>query len=343
MSTLPMVVEDIDATWLSNALGRDVTSVRIREVLWGTATKVLLDATVGDGDIALCVKGGFIEEIRPLAAAGYLVEARFFADIAPKLDARLPRCWYSGADPDHDQAVVILDDLTATGVRFGCPTVPWTPDLVALALELQAAWHAATWGGQGLSGQDWLADGPTMIRHNIRAIFSEDSWNHHLAMPKAAVIPEQLRDRRRVLHGIERMWALDDTDTVTALTHGDAHLGNTYVEADGSPGFLDWQSASIGPWSSDVGYFLGGALSIEDRRNHEQGLLREYLNVLSAHGVAAPDFDDAWLAVRRRHLHGLCWLLIPEQMQPTDYSAAMAERYAAAAMDHDTLELLAAT
>jgi hypothetical protein len=338
---LPMKVEDITSEWLGRALARDVSAVEIRTVLHGTATKVLVSAGTDDGPLDLCVKGGFDEAIRPLAAQGYLTEARFFSEVAPSLGCPLPRCWYSGADESAGQGIVVLDDLGAAGARFGRPTEPWHPDLVARALELLARLHAGAWGGRGLDRLSWLRAGPEMIRHNITAILSEESWAYHLAKPKGKLVPEPLLDRARVLRGIERMWVHDDRDDAArTLTHGDAHLGNTYVDADGTPGFLDWQSAAIGPWSSDVGYFLGGALSVDDRRTHDQDLIRLYLAALAAGGGPHLGFDEAWMAVRRRHLHGLCWLLIPEQMQPEDYSAAMAERYATAAIDHDTLGLL---
>src|SRR3546814_7238951 len=54
------------------------------------------------------------------------------------------------------------------------------------------------------------------------------------------------------------------------LLHGDAHVGNTYVLPDGSVGFLDWQVVRRGCWSQDVGYFLVGALTQDDRREHER-------------------------------------------------------------------------
>jgi aminoglycoside phosphotransferase (APT) family kinase protein len=50
------------------------------------------------------------------------------------------------------------------------------------------------------------------------------------------------------------------------LLHGDPHIGSTYVLPDDDVGFLDWQMARRGNWSLDLGYFLQGALTIEDRR-----------------------------------------------------------------------------
>ena len=62
-------------------------------------------------------------------------------------------------------------------------------------------------------------------------------------------------------------------------------------------GFLDWQVARRGNWSLDLGYFLQGALTVDDRRRSERALLEEYREAL---GLPA-DGD----AVNRRDLAAL--------------------------------------
>ena len=54
------------------------------------------------------------------------------------------------------------------------------------------------------------------------------------------------------------------------VMHGDPHVGNTFYERDGRPGFLDWQTTMIGPSTHDVVYFIVGAMTVEDRRAHLQ-------------------------------------------------------------------------
>ena len=47
---------------------------------------------------------------------------------------------------------------------------------------------------------------------------------------------------------------------------------------------VDWQTPSIGPAMRDASYFLCGGLSVEDRREHEEALVRAYHDELLAHG-----------------------------------------------------------
>src|SRR3546814_6392416 len=61
------------------------------------------------------------------------------------------------------------------------------------------------------------------------------------------------------------------------INPGDMHLGNLYVDADGTPGFLDAQPR-LGAWSIDVSYFLIAGLDLVDRRRWEGALLAPYLS-----------------------------------------------------------------
>ena len=93
------------------------------------------------------------------------------------------------------------------------------------------------------------------------------------------------------------------------LLHGDAHVGNTYLLPDGDVGFLDWQVARRGNFSLDLGYFLQGALTTEDRRHHERTLLETYRDALELPADELPSADEIWLRYRASVAHGLTlWL-----------------------------------
>jgi hypothetical protein len=161
-----------------------------------------------------------------------------------------------------------------------------------------------------------------------------------LEVPDPQPMPAAFRDRERIRRAIFEMWRLDDTEGVPCLAHADAHIGNTYVDAKGHPRFIDWQGACIAPAIDDVSYFVTGALTVEDRRAHEQSLLRYYLDRLVAEGGPKLGFDDAWLDYRRHTVHGFLWVLTPPEMQAPVRVRAMGDRYVAALEDHETLRLL---
>src|SRR3546814_18839472 len=65
---------------------------------------------------------------------------------------------------------------------------------------------------------------------------------------------------------------------------GDCHQGNTYVMPNGERVWLDWPLVSKGrPWR-DLTYMTMGALTIEERRSSERGLLAHYLSAPTTTG-----------------------------------------------------------
>ena len=373
-TALPLTVEDLTAQWFRAALplpaGVTVAAADVESIIWGTATKVFVRLAYDGGDGAglpdtVCVKGGFNPNLRPMAGPGYLAEALFFAQLAPRLDVPLPRCWFADQDPATGQGIVVQEDLRTTGAEFPTMVDPLTPETVAGALRVLASCHAATWNEHGLDASLWLTVGSPVQRQIIQIMLGEDHWKYHLGLPRGGGLPTAMLDRERVLAGFERLWAGDDA-APKALSHGDAHMGNLYCahgsSPDGSsrcdwgpqpqspagasaghrpePAFLDWQGVCRAPWADDVTYLIGGALEPDERRAHERELLAGYLEALRSEGVEPPEPDAAWADYRRHHLHGFVWLLVPEAMQPEPVCAAMGRRYAIACDDHRVFEAL---
>jgi len=331
-----MTPDELTADWLSSALQTTVTSAEIEHIVWGTATKVLMRLTYADDTGlpgAVCVKGPFDEKLRGFGVdTAYAIESDFFAKVAPDLDAPLPRCLYAR------DGIVILEDLAAAGATFGDPLEPWDADRVGAALEVQAAWHRATWGAvNGPVGG--LTVGASAVRAAAEVLLGADHWSATFSSEHAPKIPAEIDDRERILAGFRRLWERDAAGPL-ALAHGDAHVGNTYIDSAGRPRFLDWQGVCRAPAFYDVAYFIGGALEPDDRRAHEQELVRHYLAALSAGGGPTVGFDDAWLDYRRYTLHGFLWAVTPPVMQPPDKVKAMGERHALAIADHDSLASL---
>jgi hypothetical protein len=150
---LPLNIEQITPQWLGAVLSRPDRAVVVREVagtgvVWGTATKVLVDVRYASGGddlpTRLCIKGGFVPELLATLAFGYQAEVRFYLDVAPLLGDGLARCHYAEIDGESGQGVIILDDLASQGATFCDARRPLSVDHAAAALELLARWHART-------------------------------------------------------------------------------------------------------------------------------------------------------------------------------------------------------
>ena len=78
-------------------------------------------------------------------------------------------------------------------------------------------------------------------------------------------------------------------------------------------------------------------LTVDDRRRHEDDLLRHYLDRLDAGGVDAPAFDDARRQIRRGMVHGLYLWGITLKVDPRK-TAVLLERLGTAVDDHDAFD-----
>ncbi|GAP91002.1 putative aminoglycoside phosphotransferase protein [Rosellinia necatrix] len=334
---LPAVGDEVTPEWLSSVLGVKVKSIQRTGELPGTATKMYITAKNDNGERRLCLKGGFdpvfIQQM-PWIVMIYQREVEFFNRIAPMLtDMDLPQALWAGYTPT--QGIVVMEDLAARGCEFGSPVETWPVHRVRAGVEQLAALHAKTWGVHPV-------DYPWLTSDYDQALLTlMRTYDAVVNGPDRPSIPAYLRDQDRVTAVLKKHYA-SRNPKFRCLLHGDAHLGNTYLDG-GAPRFLDWQMIHIGSAFHDVSYYIGGALSIEDRRAHEWELVDHYLATLTKLGVRDNlKSTDADLRneYRKSFLAGIGWLMCPYQMQPRDCVHAMAARYAAALDDHNVLELV---
>lgn len=346
---LPLVPEDVTAAWLGEALSRRwpgvaVERLELDEILWGTGTKMMVRAFYNEAGRAaglperLCIKAGLAEH-RELVKFCYQTEARFFAELAPLLDIGLPRVFF--AEADEDQGVVVMEDLRAAGAHICRVQEPMTKAQAAAFLDDLAALHAKWWNSPALADGGELG---WLMRHDplpdaawgdfARGQLVPETWAHYMGLPRSLGVPAACRDREAVHAALQALRRYDEAGPVCVI-HGDAHLGNMYLRADGSPGFLDWQTTRRGHWAQDVTYFYISALDPLDRRAWEQDLIAGYLAALARHGAqGVPGIEQAWEAIRAHVIYGLFfWMVNPVEWQVEENNSAVAPRFGWAAVD----------
>jgi len=355
---LPVKVEDVTARWLTEALavnypGIEVTSARVENVLWGTGTKVPVRVEynkVGrDAGLptSLIVKGGFSEH-RHVMERCYYLEVRFYRDLLPRLGINAPRAFFAADDSANHQHIVIMEDMNVRNVKFCRVQQPLNFAQAAEHLDVLARMHAQWWESPALEEGGELSDldvwdplPPGEKGTYQWGQLKPEVWSHFMSLPRGVAVPKMMHDRDQMERALLNLQAFDRVKPFCFL-HGDYHLGNLYFDADGRVGTLDWQSFCKGPWSHDVTYFMVSALDIADRRKWDKALLGYYLERLAAHGVRnPPSFDTAWDAFRRQVIDGLYfWLVNPVELQVEVNNCAVAPRFAMAALDCDTFELM---
>jgi len=275
-----------------------------------------------------------------LGAAGiYRKEAAVYRDIVPKTSARAATCYAASFD-SAGHAFVLLEDLTAAGGRFCGPDRPLTIQQVATGLEQLAGLHAVSWNDASLLELQWA--------HHGRPLSDEDPfWAAYLAdfddilkTPHAGAMAHVFNDAGMLADALTRLRQLDHA-TAACLIHGDAHVGNFFVDRAGQPGMADFQCVQRGHFTHDLAMFIASALDVVDRRAHEQDLLRHYIAVIQRHGVSGVDFEDVWLGYRQHLIYSLVvWLLTTDQFQSELHLVTNVFRYGLAALDLDSLGAL---
>jgi aminoglycoside phosphotransferase (APT) family kinase protein len=154
-------------------------------------------------------------------------------------------------------------------------------------------------------------------------------------------VPAVIKNQERTVAAMKKHYATKNPRFL-CLLHGDPHPGNTFIDADDKPSFLDWQTAHIGSAFHDLVYFVVGSLSVEDRRAHEDSILEHYLQTLAKFGGPSLSMQDEEVMkeYKKSMMAGMGWVLTPYAMQRKADVVAMVERYCAAFLDHCVIELV---
>jgi hypothetical protein len=349
---LPITLDEITPEWLTAALrtktpGATVRDREIVDVIYSTCTKVRLRLDLneparqaGIPDLVI-LKGGFEEHARLLGQM-HEREVRGYRDVFPVIKLPSPACYFADFDSDRQQGIIIMEDLRARGVDFCHASHPQTYERVAQWLGALAHFHAQTWGSVELEpGGKWgdLADFFGAMRSFVEGNLEAETWYRFVASPRGAAVSTRFHDRdwmARAFGKLERF----ARQLPHCVLHGDVHLGNLYLEPDGTPGFLD-TLASRGPGMLEVSYHISASVDVADRRRWEGPLVQHYLNELARGGVEVPTFDEAMRQYGVLLLYGyFIWMITESHYQQESVNTANAARVSNAMLDHDILRLL---
>lgn len=331
--------EALSAEWLTSALSSAFPGIRVTRVERGpvvsrVSTNACFRIECADGvppglTADLCLKGYFGDAGAAARRAG-IPEACFYRDLAGPSGVRTLRSVFATVDPATDHGVIITHDVCAAGGVFLDTESEYSPDQVADSLEELAKLHAATWTDPRFADAPWLQ--PRMAQTLQARGLPEITANFD--GPNGVGVPVEARDPHRLIETYRRLAGQMATAADWTVIHGDTHIGNVFLDEHARPSFLDWQLVQRGMWYVDVGYHIASALPVADRRRCEDDLLRHYLDRLSSGGVAAPDWDQARLGIRRGMVHGFFLWAITCKVAPP-IIASLLHRLGTAVADHD--------
>ncbi len=269
--------------------------------------------------------------------AMYENEVRFYRDFRDALDIEAPRTFGSVFDEDSGHFGVLMEDLRLRDARFPSALESLPLDVVRTGIENLARLHAHFWCSPRLERDlAWLPTSRSGEMHHvfqtigleiIRDQVRSNAFKAERIAPLGADVTELW----------ELLWRAQDwlATRPQTLLHGDTHVGNTYI-VDGRAGLLDWQLMMRGTPMHDVTYYITTALSIDERRRHEDDLIAHYREALARSGV---DDVPSVEALRDDHrvaaIWGLVigWLITPPENYGPDITWRNLARVAAAVED----------
>jgi len=344
-TTMPNVPATLDEVlrpeWLTAALAERFPGIEVTGVIPGpvvsrlsTNARFTIECAGGlpDGLVpSLCAKGYFTEKGRPVTFLGGR-EVNFYREVVEATGVRTLPCVYAEVDRDTGYNVMISEDVIAAGGVFLDALSPYTPDQTAESLTQYAKLHGATWGQDRWARAAWL-DWPNAANKGFRGV---DDIRVNFDGPIGAGVPAEVNDPQRLIDAFETLMAGGESGLWSVL-HGDAHVGNVFLDSESRPSLLDWQCVRRANWAIDVGYHIASALETSEREKNERDLLTHYLDQLKANGVDAPAWDEAWNDYRRGIVFGL-YMWAVTLLVDTEITATLLQRLGAAAAMHDSFE-----
>ncbi len=347
--SVPKSFEDITPEWMSAALAADhpgavvdTVTVEVRDD--GTNRRARLGVTYrsGNGPASVFVKAADPDHKEMIRmTSGMFHEPRLFS-CGVRLPLEHPHVYAAVIDEADYDFVMVMEDLTARGADPRDATRPMTVEQAAGGVRGLGRLHGRYWGERllGEPALGWLE--PFLPWDGMEMAPLPAALERLGEDTPAAVTALSIEE---LIESIWKPYIRTLTTSPSTLLHGDPHIGNTYVLPDDEVGFLDWQVARRGNWSLDLGYFLQGALTVEDRRRSERDLLAEYRDALGLPTEQLPTPDEIWLRYRASVAHGLtlwlCTASAGELWQRPDIALSLAQRYSFAYGDLETASALA--
>jgi thiamine kinase-like enzyme len=353
---LPLSYEAITEQWLTDILcgncpGARVQSFELGPTDNGSSNRRRIQVEYNEAGCAaslpthlFCKASHDLRNRMVLGASGAAyTEVTFYNKMRPLLNIEAPRACFAHFDENTFNSIVMLRDLTGQVREFCTHRTSMPLERAQSQVALLAELHGSGYGNPQLSAElQRIATWPDYFNKTLA--FGMEAGSNAGFLAAESVIPSRLYRRYEeiwpaTLATVERHNQLPQT-----LAHGDVHLKNWYVAADGRMGLGDWQCASRGHWGRDVAYVIASALTPENRRQWERELLRFYLDRMHAAGGPLTSFGEAWTHYRQQLISALTWWTVtltpPEgipDMQPEDTTYEFIRRIAIAIDDVDSL------
>lgn len=345
--------ENIDSTFLGEVLGASVRAsdpVRIGSGQVGMNLRFALESDSPGVPRSVVVKLASPDETSRatgMALRNYEREVKFYNEIQPTVDIRVPHCHFADWNETTGDFVLVMEDMAPAeqGDQIaGCSVAE-----AEAAVDELARLHAPRWNDESLFAVEWMerrsspADGERL-----------DGIVGMMYPGFAATLGERVQEETdgRGMAFIEEMTKaivpyVEAKGDPFCVTHGDYRLDNILFDRSGAGltcAVVDWQTPGHGNGIADLAYFIGAGLMPGERRAHEWDLVDRYIAGLARYGVTP---DRSWVEghYRREAISGAVMAVVASQIvgrteRGDEMFVAMASRHALQGIENGALSQL---
>ena len=185
---------------------------------------------------------------------------------------------------------LILEDLSAT--HFNLPEANFTIDQARSVISLLADVNSRFWGDSRIPKID-----QSHFINSININYGE-SWDNFKNRYQEQ-LGREIDDFLWILENAEIVSRYYNSGPIT-LIHGDVNNGNLLFPNDENdrPKLIDWQLSGQKVLPFDLSYFIAKNLSVEQRHEHEEVLIKEYYTLLPENIKSSYNFNRLMLDYR---------------------------------------------
>ena len=295
MTQIPTSIEQVDAAWMSEALGRSIADVNHEQigVGIGVSSAVYRTSLSGFDSPTLITKLPALAEEAVFTSSVlrmYIREVRFFQNLAQDSPIRVPRGYYGAVDEETSHFVQLMEDMGS--LRIVDQNEGMNIDDSRQAVDELALWHAQWWGKADpiVERGDSVCLSDPVYPAVLPMVFAE-GWEK--VNNEMTIAPEILAVGPAWTDKLE--WMLGSlSGAPNTITHGDYRADNILFADDGSVVLLDFQLTGRGSASYDLAYFITQSLEPDLAATHETELFNRWRDGLIAAGVPEGETVGLW-------------------------------------------------
>jgi hypothetical protein len=344
--------DDLTTDWLGRALGHEVTGFTVSPVgtgQMGSCHRIVLTGAPELPASVLLKLPSDDAGTRAMVGGAYRTEVRFYTEVLTTVGIRTPQCLAVTEVDDGGRFAMLLEDMAPA--EQGNQIEGCTPEQARDAAANLAGLHGPRWCDPTLLRIEGLKPSDPEDAALLASVYGPATETFLDQLGDA--VSAQTRETLLACVPVAEAWTLARSERF-GLVHGDYRLDNLLFDAGAGAGTpvvaIDWQTLSLGLPARDLAYLLGTGLSVDDRREHERGLVAEYHADLLAYGVdGMADYsldlcwDDYRFAMLQGPLVSVFGCAYGARTERGDAMfAAMVERSCTAMRDLGTLELVVA-